>query len=693
MIPTNNFEIDQALTKARLIYSQHLNDIHAEDKSIDYLMAFFESQLEDYPWRERVDHLLNEGVLTKNPIGLLYSDELERFLEITWEGYYDSSFLSLLRYVKSYCLKDSKGVLMEYPHESVWRVVCHLLEGSSLQTKLEAYSLIWKYKAFTVATPMLMQALTPMKNNASCFLLQVEEDSLDGIYNTIKDMALISKSAGGIGVDFTKVRARGSHIKGTNGASNGIMPFLRLLNEQALAVDQGGGKRKGSISVYLEPWHADFREFVQCTSRRANMGMQCLNLFTAVYTNDVFMRAVENDDDWYMFCPTKAPLLLETWGEEFEKHYQEYVKKGVYNHKVRAKDLFLNIESVMIETGRPYMVNKDAVNANTLESEYYGIIRSSNLCAEITETTHPDYVAVCTLGSIALPRFVEFSSETKQRMVDLLVTMLNNSINAHHDVDKTHDHVNRRPIGVGWQGVHDFFIKEGIPLDSEEAVEKMGNAQEELQSLLVNASEKYAKKHNIVSSIFQRGCPDTPRANSMVSACMPTKSTSALLGWSEGIDPLTALVETRKFDGNSLTFIPHSVTNFLHSKGLLTTELLKDLVSNHGSVQNIPYLPSDVKEVLKTGYEVGNKALIDLAVARQKNVDQSQSMNLFLNEASTSKLYSALMYGWEKGLKTLAYYTHVKDANFGNNFVSTVDKPEAPQECSITDEECESCSG
>lgn len=691
---SNNVIIEEGLNSSQITYDQLLTKVDAEDMAVLQLSNILLKNL----WQcgdeqERYGYLVKQDVLTSVPS--VPKDLYQEYVAYVEEGYANVTYLGLVRLIKSYCVRDRSGIIQELPHEVFWRVICHLLPNATDEYKLEVFRFMWSMKAFTMATPMLMQAMTKMKNNASCFLLTMEEDSIEGIYNTFKEMALIAKSAGGIGLDVSNIRGKGSLIRGTNGRSGGLIPWLRQLNEQAKAVDQGGGKRKGSISVYLEPWHIDFPDFIHISSERVSEELRCPELFTAVYTNDVFMEAVDNDDDWYLFCPNDAPLLLETYGENFKAAYRGYIESKRYRKVVKARELMTSLLGVMLETGRPYMVNKDAVNENTVEANYYGIIRSSNLCAEITESTNKDYTAVCTLGSVALPVWSTLMEHERGFVGDAMVRMLNNSITNNHAVKKTHDHVNRRPIGVGWQGVHDYFIEQEMPWGDGEALERMGLFQEELQQVLLNASQAFSKETGVVSSIFRLGCPDVPRANSMLTACMPTKSTSHILGWSEGIDPYVGLIYKQSFGQRTLLRIPEPVKFVLMKYNLYNEEVLKNILENQGSARGlVGVLPEQTLKALQTAFEIGNKAIIDMAAVRQKNVDQSQSMNLFLDEPSVSKLYSAIMYGWKKRLKTLSYYTHVRMSTYGNNFVyGTVDKPESPAVCSIDDDSCESCSG
>jgi ribonucleoside-diphosphate reductase alpha chain len=694
-----NQKSEEVVAEGLKLYQQSLFDPSKESLAVTKIYEFLNNlgffRPENYIMRH--NHLQQAGVISKDycigeVVNLPSQDLIKR-------GYGATSYFGLLRYLKSYCLKDKLGVIMEAPHEIIWRVCCNLLQDP--KERLQAFELMWVEKAYTLATPMLMQSGTTQRNNASCFLVLCNEDSLSGIYETVSDIAQISKSGGGIGVSLTNVRGKGSPIKGTNGVSNGIVPVMGVLQATSRYVDQGGGKRKGSVSVYLEPWHPDIMEFLMCTRESAPQEHYFPDLFTALYVNDVFMEKVEHGGHWHLFCPSVYPELLDLHGEAFRKRYGELVSEGAYVAILNARDVMEAILHSQVESGRPYVVNKDAVNDSTLEAKAFGTIKSSNLCAEITEYTDENTIAVCTLGSVSMVKWYSLAPTRRTLLAYLITKMLNNSINADHAVSKTHKHTQSRPIGVGWQGVADIHTLLGNVWGSEEALVLEATLQEDLQNRLIKASELISYQQGVITSAYDKAgeLMVIPRANSMLTANMPTKSTSHLLGWSEGIDPHRSLVYRQNVGTISVTRMPPSIVKYLQSIGKFHEGVINNLVSNNGSAQGLDtvFTPEE-QAVLRCAFEVGNKAIISHAKARQPFVCQSQSMNLYYAEPSTSLMYSALMYAWKSRLKTLSYYSEVANKSFGTNVVTStfVEKPLTPHEtvaCGVSSPDCESCGG
>ena len=611
---------------------------------------------------------------------------------------------------RSYLLKLN-GKIVERPQHMLMRVSIgiHL---DDIESALETYELMSK-RYFTHATPTLFNSGTPKPQMSSCFLLTMEDDSIDGIYDTLKQTAKISQSAGGIGLSIHNVRATGSYISGTNGTSNGIVPMLRVFNDTARYVDQGGGKRKGSFAIYVEPWHADIFEFLELKKNHGKEEMRARDLFYAMWTPDLFMKRVEENADWTLMCPNECPNLFNVHGEEFEALYTQYEKEGKGRKTIKARELWEKILESQIETGTPYMLYKDSANRKSNQKNL-GTIRSSNLCTEILEYTSADEVAVCNLASIALPMFIKDKAFDHKALFDVTVRVtknLNRVIDRNYYPVKEAENSNfrHRPIGLGVQGLADAFIMLRLPFTSDEAKKLNQEIFETLYFAAVTASTEEAKKDGpyptykgspISNGEFQHnlwGIKDEELSgrwdwealrktvkkqgvrNSLLVAPMPTASTSQILGNNECFEPYTSNIYTRRVLSGEFIVVNKHLLEDLVERGLWNEDMKQELMRNNGSVQNIQGIPNDLKELYRTVWEMSMKDIIDMSRQRGYFIDQSQSLNLFMEGATMAKLTSMHFYGWKSGLKTGMYYLRTKSAVDAIKF--TIDnkvKAEAP---------------
>jgi len=592
---------------------------------------------------------------------------------------------------RSYLLRLN-GKVVERPQHMLMRVSVGI-HKNDIESAIKTYNLM-SDRWFTHATPTLFNAGTPKPQMSSCFLLTMKDDSIDGIYDTLKQCAKISQSAGGIGLSIHNIRATGSYIKGTNGTSNGIVPMLRVFNDTARYVDQGGGKRKGSFAIYLEPWHADIFDFLDLRKNHGKEELRARDLFFAMWISDLFMQRVKDNGEWSLFCPHEAPGLDECWGEKFEALYTKYEKEGRARKKIKAQDLWFAILEAQIETGTPYMLYKDACNSKS-NQQNLGTIKSSNLCTEILEYTSPDEVAVCNLASIALPRFVNDDlSFDFQKLFDVTYVAtknLNKIIdNNYYPVEEARtSNMRHRPIGLGVQGLADAFILMRLPFESDEAKKLNAEIFETIYYSSLTASKDLAKVDGayetfpgspISKGIFQfdmwnvkpssRWEWDVLREevmqfgvrNSLLLAPMPTASTSQILGNNECFEPYTSNIYTRRVLSGEFVIVNKHLLKDLVALGLWNEEMKNKIISANGSVQDIPEIPVNLKEIYKTVWEIKQKALIDMAADRGAFICQSQSLNLFVENANFGKLTSMHFYAWEKGLKTGMYYLRTKAA-------------------------------
>ncbi|THD69443.1 ribonucleoside-diphosphate reductase subunit alpha [Robertkochia marina] len=594
---------------------------------------------------------------------------------------------------RSYLLKIN-GKIAERPQHMLMRVAVgiHL---NDLDSVVETYELMSK-KYFTHATPTLFNSGTPKPQMSSCFLLTMKEDSIEGIYDTLKQTAKISQSAGGIGLSIHDIRATGSYIGGTNGTSNGIVPMLKVFNDTARYVDQGGGKRKGSFAIYIEPWHADIIDFLDLKKNHGKEEMRARDLFYAMWIPDLFMKRVEEDGSWTLMCPNECPGLSEAYGEAFDTLYKTYEAEGKGRKTMRARDIWEKILESQIETGTPYMLYKDAANRKSNQKNL-GTIKSSNLCTEILEYTAPDEVAVCNLASIALPMFVKdgkFDHKELFKVTKRVTRNLNKVIDRnYYPVEEAkNSNMRHRPVGLGVQGLADTFIQLRLPFTSDEAKKLNQDIFETLYYAAVTASMEMAKEEGPYSSYegspmskgeFQHnmwGIKDEELSgnwdwaklrknvkkhgvrNSLLVAPMPTASTSQILGNNECFEPYTSNIYTRRVLSGEFIVVNKHLLEDLVELGLWTEELKQELMRANGSIQHIEGIPENIKELYKTVWELSMKDIIDMARHRGYFIDQSQSLNLFMEGANFAKLTSMHFYAWKSGLKTGMYYLRTKSA-------------------------------
>ena len=600
-----------------------------------------------------------------------------------------------------------------------------------IDSVLETYNLLSE-KWFTHATPTLFNAGTPKPQLSSCFLLTMKEDSIDGIYDTLKQCAKISQSAGGIGLSIHNVRGTGSYIKGTNGVSNGIIPMLRNFDMTARYVDQGGGKRKGSFAIYIEPWHSDIFEFLQLKKNHGKEELRARDLFYAMWIPDLFMKRVEANEDWSLFSPDEAKNLHETYGEEFEKLYEKYEKEGKARKTVKAQDLWFEILEAQIETGNPYILYKDAANKKSNQKNL-GTIKSSNLCTEIIEYTAPDEVAVCNLASIALNKFVKDDLTYDHQKLYEITKVITKNLNKVIDVnyypveEARNSNMRHRPIGIGVQGLADTFILMRHAFDSPEAKQLNAEIFETIYFAAMESSMEIAQKEGpyktyegspVSKGIFQFDMwgvvPSSKRwdwtklkrevkkhgvRNSLLLAPMPTASTSQILGNNECFEPYTSNIYTRRvLSGEFIVVNKHLLKDLIKLK--LWDENMKDtLMAANGSIQDIKEIPDDIKLLYRTVWEVSQKSIIDMAADRGAYICQSQSMNIHMQDANFGKLTSMHFHAWKKGLKTGLYYLRTKAAADAIKFTivkdeKAIDKEQeqAAMQCSIDNQDdCEMC--
>ncbi len=611
---------------------------------------------------------------------------------------------------RSYLLKIN-GKIAERPQHMLMRVSIgiHL---NDLDAAIETYELMSK-KYFTHATPTLFNSGTPKPQMSSCFLLATKDDSIDGIYDTLKQTAKISQSAGGIGLSIHNVRATGSYIAGTNGTSNGIVPMLRVFNDTARYVDQGGGKRKGSFAIYVEPWHADIFDFLDLKKNHGKEEMRARDLFYAMWIPDLFMKRVQEDAEWTLMCPNECPGLFDIHGDAFEEAYMRFEAEGKGRRTIKARELWEKILESQIETGTPYMLYKDSVNRKS-NQQNLGTIRSSNLCTEIMEYTSPDEVAVCNLASIALPMFVNngtFDHQELFRITKRVTKNLNRVIDRNYYPVKEAENSNirHRPVGLGVQGLADAFIKLRMPFTSDEAKKLNQEIFETLYFAAVTASMEEAQADGpyqtyegspISKGEFQHnmwGINDTELSgrwdwealraevlkhgvrNSLLVAPMPTASTSQILGNNEAFEPYTSNIYTRRVLSGEFIVVNKHLLEDLVQLGLWSDDLKDAIMRANGSIQGIDIIPQDLKDLYKTVWEMSMKDIIDMSRHRGYFIDQSQSLNLFMEGATMSKLTSMHFYAWKSGLKTGMYYLRTKSAVDAIKFTLKTEKKEAPQ--------------
>ncbi len=671
----------------------------------------------------------NASLLSKEVYGIINKNAALFDSSIIYDRDFSYDYFGFKTLEKSYLLKLD-GKVVERPQHMLMRVAVGI-HMDDIDSVLETYNLLSE-KWFTHATPTLFNAGTPKPQLSSCFLLTMKEDSIDGIYDTLKQCAKISQSAGGIGLSIHNVRATGSYIKGTNGVSNGIIPMLRNFDMTARYVDQGGGKRKGSFAIYIEPWHSDIFEFLQLKKNHGKEELRARDLFYAMWIPDLFMKRVESNEDWSLFSPDEAKNLHETYGEEFEKLYEKFEKEGKARKTVKAQDLWFEILEAQIETGNPYILYKDAANKKSNQKNL-GTIKSSNLCTEIIEYTSPDEVAVCNLASIALNKFVKDDRTYDHQKLYEITKVITRNLNKVIDVnyypveEAKNSNMRHRPIGIGVQGLADTFILMRQSFDSPEAKQLNAEIFETIYFAAMESSMEIAQKEGpyktyegspVSKGIFQFDMwgvvPNSKRwdwtklkrevkkhgvRNSLLLAPMPTASTSQILGNNECFEPYTSNIYTRRvLSGEFIVVNKHLLKDLI--KLNLWNENMKDrLMESNGSIQGFEEIPEDIKQLYRTVWEVSQKSIIDMAADRGAYICQSQSMNIHMQDANFGKLTSMHFHAWKKGLKTGLYYLRTKAAADAIKFTivkeeKSMDKEEekSAMQCSIDNQDdCEMC--
>lgn len=612
---------------------------------------------------------------------------------------------------RSYLLRMN-GRIAERPQQMLLRVSLGI-HKEDIQAAMETYDGMSR-GLYTHATPTLFNAGTPKPQMSSCFLLQMADDSIDGIYDTLKQTAKISQSAGGIGLSIHNVRATGSYIRGTNGTSNGLIPLLRVFNDTARYVDQGGGKRKGSFAVYLEPWHADIFDFLDLKKNTGKEELRARDLFYAMWIPDLFMERVEADSDWTLMCPNECPGLYDSYGEDFNAKYLAYEQASKGRRVIKARELWTKILESQIETGTPYMLYKDAANAKSNQKNL-GVIRSSNLCTEIMEFTAPDEIAVCNLASIALPKYVDNGAFDHQMLYDVVYKVTHNlndviDQNYYPVPEARNSNMRHRPVGLGVQGLADAFIKLRLPFTSPEARQLNKDIFETIYFAAVTASCDMAKKNGhyetfkgspMSEGLFQFnlwGVTEDQLSgrwdwkalqkevvkhgvrNSLLVAPMPTASTSQILGNNECFEPYTSNLYTRRVLSGEFIVVNKHLLIDLVKLGLWNDDLKNAIMANNGSIQSIDGIPDNIKELYKTVWELSMRDIIDMAADRGIFIDQSQSLNLFVESPNMGKLTSMHFYAWKKGLKTGMYYLRTKAASAAIKFTVKKRSQSAPEE-------------
>eukprot|EP00127_Corallochytrium_limacisporum_P006912 Clim_evm27s237 gene=Clim_evmTU27s237 len=638
---------------------------------------------------------------------------------------------------RSYLFKLN-GKVAERPQHMLMRVSIGI-HGEDIDSAIETYNLL-SQKMFTHASPTLFNAATPRPQLSSCFLLTMKDDSIEGIYDTLKTCAMISKTAGGIGLNVHCIRARGSYIAGTNGYSNGLVPMLRVYNNTARYVDQGGNKRPGAFAMYLEPWHADIFDFLDLRKNTGKDEVRARDLFYAMWIPDLFMKRVEENGSWTLMCPHECPGLDDVWGEEFEALYTKYEQEGKGMQTIEAQKLWFAILESQVETGTPYMLYKDACNRKS-NQQNLGTIKCSNLCTEIVEYSSPDEVAVCNLASLALNMYVEQTSEgpkynfDKLRQVTKVVTKnLNRIIDVNYYPVKEAERSNmrHRPVGLGVQGLADAFILMRMPFDSDEARHLNKQIFETIYYGALEASSELAAIEGTYEtyegspaskgqlqydlwgvtptelwdwSVLKEKIAKTGLRNSLLVAPMPTASTAQILGNNEAFEPYTSNVYQRRVLSGEFQIVNQHLLKDLTELGLWNDDMRNQIIAHNGSIKNIPGIPQDIKDLYKTVWEISQRKLIDMAADRGAFIDQSQSFNVHIGEPNFGKLTSMHFYAWKKGLKTGMYYLRTRPAVDAIKF--TVDQTklkakteeeraaeEAAMLCSLENKEaCMMCSG
>jgi ribonucleoside-diphosphate reductase alpha chain len=657
---------------------------------------------------------------------------------IIYDRDYNYDYFGYKTLERSYLLRLD-GKIVERPQHMLMRVAVGI-HKEDIESAIETYNLMSE-KWFTHATPTLFNAGTPKPQLSSCFLLTMKNDSIPGIYDTLKNCAQISQSAGGIGLSIHNVRATGSYIKGTNGTSNGIIPMLKVFNDTARYVDQGGGKRKGAFAIYLEPWHADIFDFLDLKKNHGKEENRARDLFYALWTPDLFMKRVEENGDWSLFCPNEAPGLGECWGKDFERLYEKYEREGRARKTVKAQELWFAVLESQVETGTPYMLYKDHANRKS-NQQNLGTIKSSNLCTEIMEYTAEDEIAVCNLASLALPRFVKEENGHKtfdhQKLFDVTYHATVNlnkviDINYYPVPEARNSNLRHRPIGLGVQGLADTFIHLRMPFESDEAKGLNKDIFETIYFAAMTASKDLAKKNGAYETF--KGSPlsegkfqfdlwgVTPESgrwnwdelrqdvmrygvrNSLLVAPMPTASTAQILGNNESFEPYTSNIYLRRVLSGEFMVVNKHLLKDLIALGIWNDKMKNQIIAANGSVQDIPNIPQNIKDLYKTVWEISQRTVIDMSADRGAYICQSQSLNLHVQNVNFGKLTSMHFHAWKRGLKTGMYYLRTKAAVDAIKFTvekqaaetlspvySSQDQNRSDMSCSLDNPDaCEAC--
>lgn len=615
---------------------------------------------------------------------------------------------------RSYLLRIN-GKIAERPQHLIMRVAVGI-HGDDIDSVIETYNLMSK-RYFTHASPTLFNSGTPRNQMSSCFLVAMKDDSIEGIYDTLKECALISKTAGGIGLHIHNIRSTGSYIAGTNGTSNGIIPMIRVFNNTARYVDQGGNKRPGAFALYIEPWHSDILDFIDIRKNHGKEEIRARDLFPALWIPDLFMERVEKNEDWTFFSPSEAPGLSDVYGDEFKELYTKYEREGRGRRTIKAQKLWYSILEAQTETGTPFMLYKDACNKKS-NQQNLGVIKSSNLCCEIVEYSSPEETAVCNLASVALPAFVEsddkncwYNFEKLHEITKVVTKNLNKIIDRNYYPVETarRSNMRNRPIAVGVQGLADAFMMLRLPFDSPEAKELNIQIFETIYHAALEASVELSMRDGPYETF--EGSPASQGLlqfdlwgkkptnlydwdslkekikanglrNSLLVAPMPTASTSQILGYNECFEPYTSNIYSRRVLAGEFQIVNPYMLRDLVEMGLWNDSMKNHIISDNGSIQNLPNIPQEIKDLYKTVWEISQKTIIDMAADRGAYVDQSQSMNIHLKNPTMGKLTSMHFYGWKKGLKTGMYYLRTQAAAAAIQF--TVDFNSASEAGSTT---------
>ena len=680
----------------------------------------------------------NASLLAKDVWEIIHKHAATLDSAIIYDRDYNYDFFGFKTLERSYLLR-LEGKVVERPQHMLMRVSVGI-HKEDIDSAIKTYNLMSE-RWFTHATPTLFNAGTPKPQMSSCFLLTMKDDSIDGIYDTLKNCALISQSAGGIGLSVSNVRATGSYIKGTNGNSNGLVPMLKVFNDTARYVDQGGGKRKGAFAIYLEPWHADIFEFLDLKKNHGKEEMRARDLFYAMWTPDLFMKRVEENGDWTLMCPHECPGLDTTWGPEFEKLYAKYEKEGRGRRTIKAQELWFAILESQTETGTPYMLFKDAANGKS-NQQNLGTIKSSNLCTEIIEYTDKDEIAVCNLASLALPRYlvtdakgnVSFDHDKLYEVTYQATLNLNKVIDVnYYPVPETQkSNFRHRPIGLGVQGLADTFIALRMPFESDEASGLNKDIFETIYFAAMTASKDLAIKdgyyETFPGSPLSQGkfqfdlwnvVPDSGRwdweslraevvkygaRNSLLVAPMPTASTAQILGNNESFEPYTSNIYVRRVLSGEFMVVNKHLLKDLVALGLWNDGMKQEIIAANGSVQGIARIPQHIKDLYKTVWEISQRRIIDQAADRGAYICQSQSLNLHVQNVNFGKLTSMHFHSWKRGLKTGMYYLRTKAAADAIKFtvekqaaetlepLALIEQNQSDMSCSLDNpENCEAC--